>query len=144
MKRAGSTYSVGIAVALGCAVIGMYFIMGGCETSKNRSCVGALLALTAGIPSDFNEECRGGACPKRDEWRATINATTPGAWAQRRKCPKGGTYTIEVAQAGELDDPKTYRVVCSVHGDLNTAKKLIDPGTYEQLKTMIPVAYRPQ
>jgi hypothetical protein len=132
---------VAIAASLVLGVGAMYFILGGCETSKNRSCVGALLALTAGIPGDFSEECRNGPCPKRAEWLAQI--TGPNGWTKRRQCPKGGTYSVEIKEAGELDDWKSYRVACSVHGDLQKAKTLIDKSTYDQLRSMLPVAYRP-
>jgi hypothetical protein len=137
----GHQLRIGIAVALLFGVAGMYFILGGCETSKNRSCVGALLALTAGVPGDFSEECRNGPCPKREEWLAQVNG--PNGWSKRRKCPKGGTYSIEIKDKGELDDWKSYRVVCTAHGDLEKAKVLIDKSTYDQLRSLLPVAYRP-
>lgn len=141
MDLSSQRIRVAIAIALLGGVAGMYFILGGCEASKNRSCVGALLALTAAVPGDFSEECRNGPCPKRPEWLAQINGAN--GWTTRRKCPKVGKYSIEIKETGELDDWKTYRVSCSVHGDLEKAKALIDRGTYDQLRNLLPVAYRP-
>ena len=140
MNRAGRTMAAGVAAALGIGVIAMYFVLGGCEATRSRSCVGALLAITAGVAGDFSEECRNGPCPERRDWARLINEAK---WTQRRKCPKGGTYSIEIAPAGELDSWKTYHVKCTVHGDLETAKKLIDKQTYDQLRNLVPVAYRP-
>ena len=132
---------LGVPLACLVGVVAMYFVLGGCEESKNRSCVGAMLAMTSGCAGGYDQYCKDGGDPKRESYFKEI--TGPNGWLNRRKCPKGGTYTIETTESTDLDSPKAYRVVCSAHGDLAKAKTTIDKDTYERLKSMLPIATRP-